>query len=172
LSAAEYRSLFEGRVRQSLPGAAISNLQTRDDRAARTFTVTLDAAAESAMETVAAMLVLSTPRAGTLPLPTLDTDARRLPIELWSYRFAERLRLTLGDGLAVDELPAPVSLDRAIGRYERRWRLEGRTLSSERMLHLVELRAPASAARDVRAFVREVRDADAEPPVLKRTAAK
>ena len=157
---------------QSLRGAAVRNLQTRDDRLARTFTVTLEAEAPSAFERIAALLVLSAPRAGELPLPTLDSETRTLPIELWSYRFAERLRLTLPEGVTVDELPQPVSLDRPTGRYERRWRAEGNVLSSERSLHLVEQRAPASAVREVRAFVREVRDADSQPPVLKRTSAK
>lgn len=172
LSATEYREAFELRVRQSLRGATVANLQTRDDRLARQFTVTLEAEAPAAVESVAALLVLSTPRSGTLPLPSLDTDTRQLPIELWSYRFTERLRLTLPDGIAVDELPEPVSLERPMGRYERRWRVEGNRLSSERSLQLVELRAPASAARDVRAFVRDVRDADSQPPVLKRLAGR
>jgi transglutaminase-like putative cysteine protease len=170
LSATEYREAFEARVRQSLRGATISNLQTQDDRLARTFTVTLDAEAASAMQPLASLLVLTAPQAGLLPLPTLERDSRRLPIELGGYRFEERVRITLPDGVVVDELPAPVSLDRPMGRYSRRWEAEGNRLSSERTLHLVELRAPASAARDVRAFVREVRDADAQPAVLKRIA--
>jgi transglutaminase-like putative cysteine protease len=167
LSADEFRDRMEARFRQLLPGAVIRDVETRDDRAARAVTVTLQVEAPSVARSLAGLVVVSPVSAGALTLPELDSDTRRHPIDLTGYRYRERVRIALPAGFAVDELPAPVAFERSAGKYARQWRVDGSRLESERTLDLVEVRLPAGAAAEVRAFTREVLEADAQPVVLK-----
>jgi transglutaminase-like putative cysteine protease len=170
LSATEYREGLEARFRQSLPGAVVRQVETRDDPGSRAVTATFDVEASSVARSLAGLFVLAPVSAASVTLPELDSDTRRQPIELSGYRYRERVRITLPDGFAVDELPSPIAVERAPGRYSRRWRAEGSRLESERALDLADVQLPAGAATDVRAFTREVREADAQPVILKRAS--
>ncbi len=167
LSATEFRDVLEARFRQLLPGAEVRQVETRDDRALRAVTVTFQIEAPSVARSLGGLVVVTPVSAAVLTLPELDSDPRRHPIDLTGYRYRERVRIALPGGFAVDELPAPVALERSAGKYARQWRVEGGRLESERTLDLAEVRLPAGSAAEVRAFTREVREADAQPIVLK-----
>ena len=167
LSAAEFRDTLEARFRQLLPGAAVGQVETRDDRASRAVSVTFQIEAASVTRSLGGLVVVPPVSAAVVTLPEVDSDTRRHPIDLTGYRYRERVRIALPGGFAVDELPAPVALERSAGTYARRWRVEAGRLESERTLDLAEVRLPAGSAAEVRAFTREVREADAQPVVLK-----
>jgi hypothetical protein len=167
LSAAEYRDALEARFRQLLPGAGVGQVETRDDRAARAVSVTFQIEAPSVARPLAGLVVVPPVSAATLALPEVESDTRRHPIDLTGYRYRERVRIALPAGFAVDELPAPVALERSAGKYARHWRVENGRLEGERTLELAEVRLPAGSAAEVRAFTREAREADAQPIVLK-----
>jgi transglutaminase-like putative cysteine protease len=167
LSAAEFRDTLEARFRQLLPGAAVGQVETRDDRASRAVSVTFQIEAASVTRSLGGLVVVPPVSAAVVTLPEVDSDTRRHPIDLTGYRYRERVRIALPGGFTVDELPAPVALERLAGKYARHWRLEAGRLESERTLDLAEVRLPAGSAAEVRAFTREVREADAQPVVLK-----
>ena len=80
----------------------------------------------------------------------------------------ETIRLDLPVGFAVDELPAPSSVDEPFGRYSLSFAVEGQRLIVRRTLSVRQSTVPPAGFAALRSFLDRVRAADTTPAVLAR----
>ena len=166
LDAAAYKEHVERRLAEALPGARVARLQTVGDRAHEMQIESEVSFASFAQH--AGTLMIAKPLAGydsVLPLPD---GKRQYPYFQNPIRREELVRLTLPPGFVVEEMPKPLTLSGAFGRYQLAYSEESGKVVARRSLELPLMTVDAARQPELRRFLDQVRAADASPVVLRR----
>jgi hypothetical protein len=102
----------------------------------------------------------------------LETRKPRVhPIEFEApERNTDVFEITLPQGYAIDELPAPVNADLGFVNYHSKSELNGRVLRYTRTFEIKQVSVPVAKADELKRFFREIANDERMSAVLKRTA--
>jgi transglutaminase-like putative cysteine protease len=93
---------------------------------------------------------------------------RKLAIVLRAAEWHSTVHLRVPDGFKVDEVPDPVSLGGAYGKYQASWTPGGNEVLFRQSLEVNDITAPAGDYKSVRDFFDRVYGAETAPVVLMR----
>ncbi len=93
---------------------------------------------------------------------------RELPIVLHAAEWHSTVHLRVPEGFKVDEVPEPVSLGGAYGKYQASWTPGGNEVLFRQSLEVNDITAPAADYKSVRDFFDHVYGAESAPVVLMR----
>jgi len=93
---------------------------------------------------------------------------RKLPIMLHAEAWQGTVRLQIPAGFKIDEVPDPVSLQGAFGKYKASWTPDGNEVLFRQSLETSEITAPPGDYRAVRDFFEHIYGAESAPVVLMR----
>jgi hypothetical protein len=93
---------------------------------------------------------------------------RKLPIVLHAAEWHSTVHLRVPDGFKVDEVPDPVSLSGAYGKYQATWTPGGNEVLFRQSLEVNDITAPPGDYKAVRDFFDHVSGAESAPVVLMR----
>lgn len=169
LSASEYQKAIEGWLTRGATGAKLINVKSKDNVDKSSFDLNVDFSAPRYAQIMQGRLLVFKPVFVGRRRDIYLTEKKRLsPVELDSQALTETATFTLPAGFAVDEMPEPVDLDTAFGKYSTKYEVKGDKLQFMRSLTIKRSSVPADKYDTVRSFFTKMRDAEQAPVVLIR----
>lgn len=167
LSATDYQKAIEGWLTRGATGAKLISLKSKDNLDKSSFDLDIDFAAPRYGQLMQGRLLVFKPVFVGRRRDVYLTEGKRLsPVELDATALAETATFTLPAGFAVDEMPEPVSLDTAFGKYATKYEVKGDKLHFTRSLTIKRSSVPADKYDTVKSFFIKMRDAEQTPVVL------
>jgi hypothetical protein len=154
------------------PGAVLADSHTADDRIADRFTLTMEVrSARHGQLMQGRLMLVRLPSTLASDVMAIPPGARRHPIAIGPSSVEETITLQCPEGLTLDELPAPVTLQEPWGRFELSVERQGaNTIVARRRLGLRRFLVAVGDVDKARVFFERVRSAAGEPIVLAKAA--
>jgi hypothetical protein len=167
LSAGDYRKAIEGWLTRGATGARLVNVAAKDKQAEAGFDLDVEfSAANYAQLMQNRLLVFKPVIVGRRNAVSLTEPKRTNPIELDSNAMRETVTFNLPAGFAVDELPDPVVLDTAFGKYSTSYEVKDGKLVFNRSMTMNRGTVTADKYSGVKDFFAKILDAEQSPVVL------
>lgn len=162
-----FRATVERRIEAAVPRVQIRSVLV-ENKSATAFTMVTTVEATAYAQSQAGLFLFPMPFHvdGHLELPA--APFRRTAVHMEPSVVRETVRLKVPPGFAVDELPPPVNLETAFGRYSRTLSVDGAHVVAKRTLEVPMQTIPADQYAIARSFFTRVRAADSAPAVLVR----
>lgn len=168
-SASELRNRLEHGLAQTVGSVKLGAFTHKDARDQGRLEMHFEFAADQFAQSMQGRLLVMKPgilvAGGRYFFPAKE---RKLPIVLHAAEWHDTVRLRVPDGFRVDEVPDPVSLDGAYGRYHATWTPSSNEVLFRQSLEVNDITAPPSEYRAVRDFFERVYGAESAPVVLVR----
>jgi hypothetical protein len=151
-------------------GAIVTGSRTADDRVADRFTLTMEVRSPRHGQVMQGrLMVVPPPSTLASDVMAIPSGARQHSIAIGPSLVDETITLRCPERFAVDELPAPVTLEAPWGRFEQSVERQAEnTVVTHRRLELRRFLVPVADVDKARAFFERVRSAAGEPVVLAR----
>jgi hypothetical protein len=124
LSPEEYRKMIEHWITHGAPGSEVTKIEAgekEDDG----FFVSVDLTALTYARKMGGQLMIFKPAVvGRLRSTSFTENTRKYPVVLDADVFTESAEFELPEGFDIDEIPEPVTLETAFGKYTADWRFE------------------------------------------------
>jgi hypothetical protein len=147
-----------------LRDVSVTNLDQPEADPVLTYQVRLPGIAKSA-----GSLVLLRPALGDWADDVMERGERSQPLTFpGAMQRVEVLEITLPEGYAVDELPAPMQADIGIASYTSRTESDGRVLRYTRRLEIKDVLVNGERFAEMKNFYRQVNAAERAATVLKK----
>ena len=169
-SGSDYARVLANWVTETVRGAKIENVETRDDPDAGTFDLSFNLQARSYAQSMGARLLVFKPvmlsRRSFTPL----TEAKRVqPVWIQGRTISEEITVALPAGCTVSELGSSITLEESFGEYALAISEEDGKIRVVRTLRLRTTTVPQSEYARVRAFFMKIIGAEQQPVVLERS---
>ena len=165
LSKDNYKRSIERWITSSAPGASLSKL----DYAAENSEFELEAefkASRFAQIPNGKMMIFRPAILRLVGIPRFTEANRQQPVVLESHAFTDTVKVALPPGIKVDELPDPIKLNTAFGKFEAVWELRDGSVSFERRLEAKAMVVEASEYGKLKNFWDIVHGSSEAPAVL------
>ncbi|NOT49089.1 MAG: DUF3857 domain-containing protein [Acidobacteria bacterium] len=169
LSSSDFRKVIEGWLTRGATGAKLVNIETRDRQAQAGYDLDVEFSAPSYGQLMQNRLLVFKPVIVGRRNAVFLTEPKRVnPIELDSNSMRETVTFQLPAGFSVDEVPSPVSLETAFGKYVTNYEAKDGKLVFTRSITMNRgIIAPEKYA-GVKDFFTKILDAEQSPVVLIR----
>jgi hypothetical protein len=168
-SASEIRTHLERHVARNVGAARLGAFTHQDSREQGQLEMHFEYASDQFAQSMQGRLLVMKPgvlvASGGYSFPAKE---RKLPIVLHAAEWSDTVHLHLPDGFKVDEVPDPVSLSSAYGKYQASWTPSGNEVLFRQSLELNDITAPAGEYKSLRGFFENVYGAESAPVVLVR----
>jgi hypothetical protein len=165
----DYNGRIEKWIAQGVTGVSVSKIEPVDEPNENRFSLTTNFSAPSYAQLMQGRLMVFKPaivsRRESL---SLTESARKHPVVLRPYAYAETTKIRLPAEFAVDELPDPVKLEASFGSYTTSYVVKDGQLEFTRKLVVRQATVPVADYAKVRSFFEKVRAAEQSPVVLMR----
>jgi hypothetical protein len=169
LSASDFNQTIERWLTNGATAAKISKLTPMDKQADAAFDMDVEFSAPSYGQLMQNRLLVFKPAVASRTNSIYLTEkTRKYPVVLESTSFNEKVTFGLPAGFAVDEMPDPVKLDTAFGKYSTTYEVKDGKLFFTRSLTLNRGTVGVDKYEEVRSFFSKIRDAEQAPVVLMR----
>ncbi len=169
LPPSEYARAIERWIARGVGGVKVARTEAREDSASGQFVLDVSFEAKQYAQVMSPRLLAFRPLLVERRERLAFTEPKRtLPIVLRASALEERVRASLPEGFAVEDLPAPLTLQSDFGAYSLRCENSGGRLVVTRSLHVQGTRLPPERYDEVRAFFGRIREAEQTPLVLSR----
>jgi hypothetical protein len=169
LSATDFEKVLEGWLTRGGTGTKLVSVKSNDNVANSSYDLDMSFASPRYGQIMSGRLLVFKPVFVDRQRSIYLTEAKRLsPVELDSHAMTETAIFTLPTGFAVDEMPDPVNLDTAFGKYSTKYEVKGDKLHFTRNLTIKRSSVPVEKYADVKSFFTKMRDAEQAPVVLVR----
>jgi hypothetical protein len=169
LSSSDFRKVIEGWLTRGATGAQLVNVAAKDKRAQAGFDLDVEFSAPRYGQLMQNRLLVFKPViVGRRNAVSLTEPKRTNPIELDSHSMRETVTFQLPTGFAVDEMPDPVNLDTAFGKYSTRYEAKDGKLVFTRSMTMNRGTITADKYASVKDFFTKILDAEQSPVVLIR----
>ncbi len=168
-SASEQRTHMERSLARTVGSVKLGAFTHKDARDEGRLETHAEYAAEQFGQSMQGRLLLVKP--GVLGIGvgySFPAKERKLPIVLHAAEWHDTVHLLVPDGFKVDEVPDPVSLGGAYGKYQASWIPSGSEVLFRQSLEVNDITAPAGDYKSVRDFFDHVYGAESAPVVLMR----
>ncbi len=168
-SASEIRTHMERSLARAVGSVKLGAFTHKDARDEGRLETHAEYAADQFGQSMQGRLLLVKP--GVLGIGSgysLPAKERKLPIVLRAAEWHSTVHLRVPDGFKIDEVPDPVSLSGAYGKYQATWTPSGNEVLFRQSLEVNDITAPAVEYKAVRDFFDRVYGAESAPVVLMR----
>ena len=163
LESGAYRDVLTRRMATAVPRATISELQ-RPGEASATYELRYQLTASGFGQHQGPLMLVTPPLES--PVGLAGAASRRTSLHLEPRSLVEKVRLEIPPGMRVDELPAPVTLETAFGRYSVRYTTEQNVIVIDRTFEMPLQSVRPERYAEARAFFDRVKAGDRSPIVL------
>ncbi|NDD63979.1 MAG: DUF3857 domain-containing protein [Acidobacteria bacterium] len=164
-----YNRLIERWISSTAPGSKVQKLEPTDHTVDGHFTLDVEFETPAyAQSHLGKMLVFKPSIVSRKSTLLLTSSARKHPVVLNPEYFSEIVKIRLPAGFTVDDLPAPVELNRSFGNYALTCAAADGVLIFKRSLLLESATIPVDQYPAVRDFFERIRQAEVSPVVLVR----
>ena len=170
LSSADYRKQIERKLNGSMPAATLTKIEPDDHFDQAEFSLQTQFTAPNHGKSMRDVLLIFKPvLVSRLSGASLKKEKRLQPIVITPESFSEKSQIELPAEFHIDELPAPIELKSAFGKYSARVTADGtKNILVERSLELSLATIPAADYDSVRSFFEKIAQAEQAPVVLRR----
>ncbi|HXN49151.1 MAG TPA: hypothetical protein VN893_21035, partial [Bryobacteraceae bacterium] len=168
-SASEIRTHMERSLARTVGSVKLGAFTHKDTRDEGRLDTHAEYAADQFGQSMQGRLLLVKP--GVLAIGSgysLPAKERKLPIVLHAAEWHSVVHLRVPDGFRIDEVPDPVSLASAYGKYQASWTPNGNEVLFRQSLEVNDITAPSADYKAVRDFFDHVNGAESAPVVLMR----
>jgi transglutaminase-like putative cysteine protease len=165
LESVSYTDTLGRRASAAVPRAIISDVQ-RSGESPVAFELKYQVTAAGFGQHQGPLMLVTPPLESPIGLGA--AASRKTAIHLEPRSLVEKVRLEIPDGLRVDELPAPVTLETTFGRYSVRCTTEKNVIVIDRTLEMPLQTVRPDQYSEARAFFDRVKASDRSPIVLSR----
>jgi hypothetical protein len=163
----EVRKLFEAGLSRRLGGIALKEIVPADHVEQGRLQMKMEFSVRQFGQLMQGRLLVVRP--GAL-VPGSDygfaARERKSPIRVFAKMRKDTVSIKLPAGFKIDEMPDPVSLESAYGKYSASWKAHGDELSFEQSVELSDTLAPASDYAGIREFFDKLWASQQAPVVL------
>jgi hypothetical protein len=168
LQTSGYREMMGQRIAAVIPGATVARVTADPASTTPHFVVTMEVTAGRYAQPMGQLVLVKPPVSLGHDIQAPTGGTRRTPIVVEPQSVDETVTLDLPEGLTIDEMPQPASIDTPFGRYSLSYKANGNRIVGRRTLDIPSKTVPLADYTALRAFLDQVRAADAAPIVLKR----
>ena len=168
-SASEQRTHMERSLAQTVGSVKLGAFTHQDARDEGRFETHAEYAVDQFGQSMQGRLLLVKPGLlGAGVRYSFPATERKLPIVLRAAEWHTTVHLRVPEGFKVDEVPDPVSLSGAYGKYRASWTPGGNEVLLRQSLEVNDITAPPGDYKSVRDFFDRVSAAESAPVVLMR----
>lgn len=168
----QFGNLVQGRLRALLPLMRDFKWKEHWDAPSSTHQLELEFAVDKYARPIGTERLMFSP---LVPEPWMQLNSWKVEHEGTSWfhglRLQDTMRLTLPEGFDLEELPKPLAIDDAKLAYRITYRMEGRTVVTERQVVMPEQFQDRATYEAFRQLVQRAQEQERRPVILKRTAA-
>ena len=169
LSNSDFNKSIEQWLTRGATAARLIKLSPLDKQADAAFEMDVEFAAPRYGQLMQGRLLVFKPTVASRTNSIVLTEkTRKHPVMLESNSFNEKVTFTLPQGFAVDEVPDPVILQTAFGKYSTTYIVQENKLMFTRSLTTTRSTVPAERYNEVREFFTKMLEAEQSPVVLLR----
>ncbi len=169
LPAGEFNKAIEGWLTRGATAANLIKVTPNDNQADARFNLDVEFAAPRYGQLMQDRLLVFKPAIVSRSNSVYLTEKTRdHPVILDEDSFNERTVFTLPDGFVVDEMPEPVSIETAFGKYAATYEVKEGKLLFSRSMNTKRSTIAVDKYEGVRSFFSKIRDAEQSPVVLLR----
>ncbi len=167
LSGQDFNKAIERWLTNGATASRLEKLTPKDDQANATFEMSVEFSAPKYAQLMQNRLLVFKPVvASRTDSVYLTEKSRKQPIVLDSSSFREKVTVNLPEGFAVDEMPDPVSLETAFGRYATTYEVKDKKLVFTRALTTMRTVVAVDRYDEIREFFTKMLKAEQSPVVL------
>ncbi len=167
LSPPDYNKRIEQWIVNGISTARLSKISPVDKIAEGRFELDVELTAPSYAQLMQGRLMIFKPAVvSRLNSLWLTEPTRTSPVVLDPYSFTETSTIKLPASFTVDEMPDPVILETAFGKYSNSYQVKEGSLLFTRNMVLNSARIPADKYASVKDFFIKIRNAEQAPVVL------
>jgi uncharacterized protein DUF3857/transglutaminase superfamily protein len=165
---AEYTKVIERWVGHDVTAASVAKVDAKEPAPAE-FVLEVNFSAPKYSQIMQGRLLIFRPSIlAPRDRPALSETQRKYPLVIEAEAYVETMRVEIPAGFTVDEIPAPVKLATAFGKWDASCEYKDGKLVLTRKLELQPVTLPPDQQRQVREFFGQVAGSEQAPVVLLR----